>query len=224
MIVIQGGELQTKIARLGRKGAGYIESQILGAGNEASRSATLPGDTESASTPVQDTKTNIGEQAAEVKPDWHAPENMARLGEEAARVEERNAQRRELVQPYIDQLVDAGYTPEQADAVGLLVAANAERMAPQDPKGFLQRRLAGFQSMTPQEFASLSSADMRQRFGQGHFQLDGNGNAVSPGETEPRIAPVVELSREALAVHWKDKNALGKWLHERYKDVEVRKF
>ena len=54
MLVVRDGELKTKIARSGRKGAGYIEAQILGAGNEASRSASAGGATESASTPRGD--------------------------------------------------------------------------------------------------------------------------------------------------------------------------
>lgn len=57
MLVVRDGELKTKIARSGRKGAGYIEAQILGAGNEASRSASAGGATESASTPRGDNDT-----------------------------------------------------------------------------------------------------------------------------------------------------------------------
>lgn len=43
MLVVRDGELKTKIARSGRKGAGYIEAQILGSGNEASRSDSAGG-------------------------------------------------------------------------------------------------------------------------------------------------------------------------------------
>jgi hypothetical protein len=68
MLVIRDGTMISKVARKGRKGAGYIESEIIGAGNEASRSATAVGDLENASTrttlPVeQDSKT-----AGEVNP------------------------------------------------------------------------------------------------------------------------------------------------------------
>lgn len=52
ILVFHGDEIRTKIARSGRKGAGYIEKLMydVGAGNEASRSATKDGVTESAST------------------------------------------------------------------------------------------------------------------------------------------------------------------------------
>ncbi|MDR0239761.1 MAG: hypothetical protein LBI88_05975, partial [Deltaproteobacteria bacterium] len=43
---------------------------------------------------------------------------------------ENTARRRKLALPYIQQLADAGYSHEHAEAYGLVVAAHAERMAP----------------------------------------------------------------------------------------------
>ncbi len=51
MLVIRAGELKTKIARKRNIGRNYTESKIMGSGNEASRSDTAGGATESASTP-----------------------------------------------------------------------------------------------------------------------------------------------------------------------------
>lgn len=57
MLVVRDGELKTKIARIGAKGRNYAESQITGSGNEASRSDSAGGATESASTPRGDNDT-----------------------------------------------------------------------------------------------------------------------------------------------------------------------
>ena len=57
MLVVRDGELKTKIARIGTKGRNYAESQIIRSGNEASRSDSAGGATESASTPRGDNGT-----------------------------------------------------------------------------------------------------------------------------------------------------------------------
>jgi hypothetical protein len=67
MLVIRSGELQTKFVTRGRKGESSIEGKILAAGNEASRSATPPGNTGSAPTPEQSTGINITDQSPDVK-------------------------------------------------------------------------------------------------------------------------------------------------------------
>ena len=57
MLVVRDGELKTKIARIGTKVRNYAESQIIRSGNEASRSDSAGGATESASTPRGDNGT-----------------------------------------------------------------------------------------------------------------------------------------------------------------------
>ena len=57
MLVVRDGELKTKIARIVAKGRNYADSQITGSGNEASRSDSAGGATESASTPRGDNDT-----------------------------------------------------------------------------------------------------------------------------------------------------------------------
>ena len=60
MLVIRKGELRTKIAREGdRKGRGYAESKIIGAGTEASQPTATGGVMENASTPHDVTADNI---------------------------------------------------------------------------------------------------------------------------------------------------------------------
>ena|GEM_PF-5043680 len=75
--------------------------------------------------------------------------------------------RRELAKPYIDQLVEAGHTPEEAQALVQPFMANAEVMAPmfgQTPREYLESRLAGFKATTPEEFAGMGEE------GEQHFQ------------------------------------------------------
>ncbi|EGY23974.1 hypothetical protein DA2_3808 [Desulfovibrio sp. A2] len=68
MLVIQDNELKTKIARKDRRGAGYIEGQIVGAGDTASQPATVGGATEIASTPRNVTEDNIDNSNEDGKP------------------------------------------------------------------------------------------------------------------------------------------------------------
>ena len=72
LLVIWDGELRTKFARVGeRKGRNYIEAQIQGAGNEASRSATPPRTSESASPRNGNTNT-LGVEDVKVKIPEHS--------------------------------------------------------------------------------------------------------------------------------------------------------
>lgn len=77
MLVLHDGELTTKIARKGRKGGGYVESQIMGAGNEASHSATTGGAIENASTPRGEYALTITPAGNEGKT---APDSQAKGG------------------------------------------------------------------------------------------------------------------------------------------------
>ncbi|MCL2124083.1 MAG: hypothetical protein FWH34_08310, partial [Desulfovibrionaceae bacterium] len=61
-------------------------------------------------------------------------------------------------------------------------------------------------------------ADLRQSGG--WFQLDGNGNAVSPGENNPKIAQVVQVEPKGLPVDWKNTRALAEWLLKQFQGVE----
>lgn len=83
MLVLHDGELTTKIARKGRKGGGYVESQIMGAGNEASHSATTGGAIENASTPRGEYALTITPAGNEGKtaPDSQAKGEMGHRGE-----------------------------------------------------------------------------------------------------------------------------------------------
>lgn len=68
MLIIRDGELKTKIARAGkRKGKGYTESKIIGAGTEASQPTATGGNMESASTPHGVTEENITTDQSGVK-------------------------------------------------------------------------------------------------------------------------------------------------------------
>jgi hypothetical protein len=70
--------------------------------------------------------------------------------------------RRGAVRTYREQLEAAGYTRAEADLYTLPLAVNAEIMAPMrglTPEEYLQKRLAGFLEMTPEEFRDLASPD-----------------------------------------------------------------
>ena len=67
IVVIHDNEVRTKIARKGRKGAGYLEKILVGAGNRASHSATPDGIKESASTHAEDTGEIIVQSKNNVK-------------------------------------------------------------------------------------------------------------------------------------------------------------
>jgi len=91
-----------------------------------------------------------------------ADNELARLGDEAAESANRHERRMDLVDKYVGQLEAAGYSREQAQTYGLVHAAHAEVMAPifgETPTAYLERRLSGFQEMTPQEFKDLSSIE-----------------------------------------------------------------
>lgn len=68
LIVQDDAEIRTKIARLGRKGEGYIESVIGRAGNEVSRSATVNEDIEDTPPSSTDTDHIIGSSEENVNP------------------------------------------------------------------------------------------------------------------------------------------------------------
>ena len=64
-------------------------------------------------------------------------------------------------------MVDAGHSPEEAQALIQPYLANAETMAPlfgQTPKEYLESRLAGAKAMTPEEFAGLGAKEGEQHF------------------------------------------------------------
>lgn len=78
--------------------------------------------------------------------------------EEENKALSRHEERMAIAQPYVEQLTHAGYQQTQAQAYGTVIAANAERMAPvfgMTPAEYLEKRLAGFMPMTPQEFMGL---------------------------------------------------------------------
>jgi hypothetical protein len=66
MLIIQDGELKTKIARKGAVGRRYIESQVTRAGEKAPPSTTPPGNTGNAPTPVRSTGETIPPERGEV--------------------------------------------------------------------------------------------------------------------------------------------------------------
>ena len=61
---------------------------------------------------------------------------------------------------------------------------------------------------------------MRRGFG-AFYQLDGHGNAVSPGENSPKIAQVVGIDPAGLPVDWKNTKALSEWLRDQYEGKTV---
>jgi hypothetical protein len=69
VVVLHNNEIRTKIARKGRKGAGYAESLMNRAGNAASRSATPDEPAKSASPHLGNTKDNVTDDSAKVKGD-----------------------------------------------------------------------------------------------------------------------------------------------------------
>ncbi|MCR4666526.1 MAG: hypothetical protein K5657_04435 [Desulfovibrio sp.] len=60
----------------------------------------------------------------------------------------------------MEQLKQAGYSESQANAYGLVLAANAERMSEvfgMTPQEYLDQRMAGYYGMTQDEFEQLAS-------------------------------------------------------------------
>ncbi len=78
--------------------------------------------------------------------------------EEENKALNRHEERMAIAAPYVEQLQQAGYPQAKAQAYGTVIAANAERMAPvfgMTPAEYLEKKLAGFVPMTPQEFMGL---------------------------------------------------------------------
>ena len=78
-----------------------------------------------------------------------------------ARYEERLA----IAKPYIDQLVQQGYTQDQANAYGTVLAAAAQRMAPafgMEPAEYLQAKFGGYERMTREEFDRLANSTLEE--------------------------------------------------------------
>ncbi|MDE7240993.1 MAG: hypothetical protein K2N62_03795, partial [Desulfovibrio sp.] len=92
---------------------------------------------------------------------------LAPLSEEAEAAENRYQQRMEIAEPYMEQWRAAGYTENQAEAFGLVLAANAERMAPlfgKTSQEYLEERLAGYFRMTQEEFENLHEGGLDALF------------------------------------------------------------
>ena len=105
------------------------------------------------------------EADAEARAAW-LEDILGPVAEEAATAQNRYDTRMDIARPFVEQLQGAGYTQNQAEAYGLLLAANAERMAPifgQSPGAYLQDRLAGFYEMSQQEFEQLGDLSEEQR-------------------------------------------------------------
>lgn len=65
IVVIHNDQIRTKVAATKRKGSGYVEGQIMRAGNAASHSATPEGIRENASTLDRSTNDNIADKTNE---------------------------------------------------------------------------------------------------------------------------------------------------------------
>lgn len=89
------------------------------------------------------------------------------LSEEVDAAESRYQQRMEIAEPYMEQWRAAGYSENQAEAFGLVLAASAERMAPlfgKTPQEYLEERLAGYFGMTQEEFENLHEGGLDAMF------------------------------------------------------------
>jgi hypothetical protein len=60
-----------------------------------------------------------------------------------------------------------------------------------------------------------------ERESRGSTWMIKDGNAVAPGESNPKIAPVVEIDPAVIPVDWKDTKALTRWLRKQYQEVSV---
>ncbi|MBQ9407273.1 MAG: hypothetical protein IJU37_11135, partial [Desulfovibrio sp.] len=92
---------------------------------------------------------------------------LAPVAEEVDAAQTRFVQRMGIAAPYVEQLRDAGYSENQANAYGLVLAANAERMAPvfgMTPQQYLQERFAGYYGMTQEEFTRLAQGGLEGLF------------------------------------------------------------
>ncbi|MCR5563992.1 MAG: hypothetical protein K6F46_11645, partial [Desulfovibrio sp.] len=92
---------------------------------------------------------------------------LAPLTEEVNAAQSRYDQRMEIAKPYVEQMRQAGLTENQANAAGLVLAANAERMAEvfgMTPKDYLRERMAGYYGMTQEEFERLASGGLEGLF------------------------------------------------------------
>lgn len=92
---------------------------------------------------------------------------LSPLAEEVDEAQNRYQQRMDIAEPYMEQWRAAGYTENQAEAFGLVLAANAERMAPlygQTPAEYLEQRLAGYHAMSREEFENLGEGGLDALF------------------------------------------------------------
>ena len=144
------------------------------------------------------------------------------------------------------------YSERQAQHLIDPFVADAEILAPmfnQTLEEYLGNRLAGFNLTTP-GMAELTEADIDDRSGplpegsganellaalhdrRGNtlFQpvVDQDGNAAAPGETNPKIAKVVEIDPAKIVdadgkpIDLKNTAALRRWVKKQYEGTTVR--
>ena len=115
------------------------------------------------------------------------------------------------------QIESTGYPRHVAKANAELLAQNA--LAMQAAYGFPADAILGEISYSRVEHAEQQEGAL--------YQLDDNGNAVSPGEESPRIAPVVSVDPSTIVdangnpINLKDTPALRDWIKEKYQGATV---
>jgi hypothetical protein len=115
-----------------------------------------------------------------------------------------------------DEYVAAGYDREAAAVYRALMEAHAAAF----------ERLYGFDATSTLRAVNIERADAGEDAG-ALRQVDKDGNAVAPGERNPKIASVVEVDPAKIVdadgkpVDLKDKTSLEKWLLDNFNGVEV---
>lgn len=115
------------------------------------------------------------------------------------------------------QIEATGYPRHVAKANAELLAQNALAM----------QAAYGFPADETLRQVTYSRAEHSEQQDGAHYQLDDNGNAVSPGEPSPRIAPVVSVDPSTIVdadgkpINLKDTPALRNWIKEKYRDATV---
>ncbi|MDR2819133.1 MAG: hypothetical protein LBB60_01175 [Desulfovibrio sp.] len=109
-----------------------------------------------------------------------------------------------------DEYVAAGYDREAAAAYRVLMEAHAAAF----------ERLYGFDAASTLRAVNIERADAGEDAG-ALWQVDKDGNAVAPGERNPKIATVVEIDPAKIPVSLKNTRELSKWLLSQYQGVTL---
>lgn len=173
-----------------------------------------------------------GAEAAKFDPAARTQEAVRRVVEGAESINPTDpaavlAQARSAQKLHADVNRETTRLAQQIEAVGYprhVAKANAELLA---QNALAMQAAYGLPADETLHQVSYTRAENTDQQEGAHYQLDDNGNAVSPGEASPRIAPVVSVDPSIIVdadgkpVDLKNNEALLAWLRAQYQGKSV---